>query len=243
MLKPFFTYFGGKYRVALKYPKPIYDIIIEPFAGSAGYSLRYPERQIHLYDKDEKICGVWDYLIKSSKDEILNLPLDMQNGVDHYANLCQEAKWLIGFWLNKGTTSPCKMPSSWMRQGSHTNSFWGQVIRNRIAEQVDQIKHWKITHKSYNEIENKLATWYIDPPYQKAGVHYRESAKNINFSNLSKFCLERSGQVIVCENYGANWLPFEMFSDIKSTPGSKRSGISKEFIYHRGGEMKIEDFI
>lgn len=44
-LKPFFTYFGGKYRIAPRYPKPQYNTIIEPFAGSAGYSLRYPERE------------------------------------------------------------------------------------------------------------------------------------------------------------------------------------------------------
>jgi hypothetical protein len=25
----------------------------------------------------------------------------------------QEAKWLIGFWLNKGTTSPCNIPGKW----------------------------------------------------------------------------------------------------------------------------------
>jgi hypothetical protein len=39
-LEPMFTYLGGKWRLAPKYPPPIHDTIIEPFCGSAGYSLR-----------------------------------------------------------------------------------------------------------------------------------------------------------------------------------------------------------
>ena len=35
-LKPFFTYYGGKYRAAPKYPEPVHGSIVEPFAGSAG---------------------------------------------------------------------------------------------------------------------------------------------------------------------------------------------------------------
>lgn len=74
-LRPFFTYYGGKFRVALKYPNPIYKTIIEPFAGAAGYSLRHYQHDVRLFDKDEIICGVWDYLIHASSEEILSLPL------------------------------------------------------------------------------------------------------------------------------------------------------------------------
>ena len=31
-MKPFFTYFGGKYRVAPKYPSPLHETLIEPIA-------------------------------------------------------------------------------------------------------------------------------------------------------------------------------------------------------------------
>ena len=40
MLKPFWRYYGGKYRAAPAYPPPRLGTIVEPFAGSAGYSLR-----------------------------------------------------------------------------------------------------------------------------------------------------------------------------------------------------------
>ena len=74
-LKPFFTYFGGKYRIAGKYPYPIHMKIIEPFAGSAGYSLRHYSRlrQVELWDVNPQIVGTWDYLIKSPESEILSL--------------------------------------------------------------------------------------------------------------------------------------------------------------------------
>ena len=105
-LQLFFTYFGGKWRIAQHYPYPKYDTIIEPFAGSAGYSLHYPERKIILCDIDPIICGVWDYLIKSSESDILALPTVIED--TRLLNVCQEAKWLIGFWLNKGSISPRK---------------------------------------------------------------------------------------------------------------------------------------
>jgi len=34
MLKPFWQYYGGKWRAAPHYPKPRHDTIVEPFAGA-----------------------------------------------------------------------------------------------------------------------------------------------------------------------------------------------------------------
>lgn len=74
-LQPFFSFFGGKWRVGLRYPAPMYPTIIEPFAGGAGYSVRYSDRQVVLYDADPIIAGLWSYLIKVSPAEVLALPL------------------------------------------------------------------------------------------------------------------------------------------------------------------------
>src|SRR5438876_6106842 len=118
-LKPFFSYYGGKYRIAKFYLKPLYDTIIEPFCGSAGYSLNYSNLKIKLYDVSDFICGLWSYLIKVKESEILLLP----NEIIHLdcIQLLQEQKWLIGFWLNKGNTGPCKQPSKWMREQTRVN--------------------------------------------------------------------------------------------------------------------------
>jgi site-specific DNA-adenine methylase len=227
-VKPFFCFYGGKYRAAPHYPSPRYDIIIEPFAGAAGYSTRHHEKQVFLCDADPVIAGLWKYLTKVSSNEIMSLPTSLSS-VDDIKGHPQEAKHLIGFWMNKGSASPCKTPSAWMRSGIRSGSYWGSIIRERIASQVDLIRHWRVFHGDYSQITNMEATWFIDPPYQQAGKHYRYG--EVDYSNLRQYCLSRSGQVIVCENQGADWLPFRSFADIKATPGKRRSGLSKEVAY------------
>jgi len=235
ILAPFFSFYGGKYRIAPKYPQPLQDRIIEPFAGSAGFSLRYPDKQINLYDIDPKICGVWDYLINASEAEVASLP-DIPNDktVDDF-NLPQEVKWLIGFCLQSGVSRPAKSPSSWAKSNSNPTqtdaTFWGEKRRNRIVSQLKYIRHWTIENKSYAEIDNCDAYWFIDPPYNnRAGLKYKYS--DIDFCHLADWCKSRQGSVVVCENVGADWLPFEYFIDARAN--TRKSGvprISKEAIW------------
>lgn len=226
-LELFFTYFGGKWRIAKHYPKPSHETLIEPFAGSAGYSLHYPEKKVCLFDKDPIICGVWDYLIKVKEPEILGLPLTITDV--RTMDLPQEAKWLIGFWLNKGNVSPCNIPGKWMRDNWRPNSFWGEVIRARIASQLQHIRHWKIANKSYAEVENQKASWFVDPPYEVSGVRYRFN--KVDFAHLAEWCKSRQGQVMVCEQDGAKWLPFSPFRTVKALEGKKGAKQSKEVIW------------
>jgi site-specific DNA-adenine methylase len=216
-LRPFFSFYGSKWRCAKKYPAPEHQTIIEPFAGSAGYSLRYPDHSVWLVDKDPVVAGVWQYLIGATESEILALPV----GFDHVDDITviPEARDLIGFWLNHGTTHPCRTPSSWMRKGQHNSSFWGEVIRHRIASQVQHIRHWRISNMGYEDLlSNPTATWFIDPPYEtKAGRRYRFS--DIDYERLGAWCRSRQGQVIACDQAGAEWLPFHHLADVKSTLG------------------------
>ena len=206
-LRPFWSYYGGKWRMARHYPAPVYDTIIEPFAGAAGYSLHYPERAVRLVDKDPTIVALWQWLIRVPADDIRRLPVGILH-VDE-ANVCQEAKWLIGWWLNKGTASPGLQASSRFKSGARPKSHWGPEIREILASQVGAIRHWKVMEASYDDMSNPLATWFVDPPYQVAGRFYRHAAGAIDFSNLGAWCASRTGQVIVCENAGADWLPFQ----------------------------------
>ena len=221
-LKPFFCYYGGKWRAAPHYPHPRHETIIEPFAGAAGYSTRHPQHKVQLYDTDPTIVSVWEYLIRATESEILGLP-DVFDEIPQH--LPQEAKWLIGFWLNKGTTRPSKTPSAWMRGGTHADSFWGPAIRARLAGQVGVIRHWQVSERSYKDVEQQEATWFVDPPYSgTAGRHYRHNS--IDFAALGAWCKDLKGQVIVCENQGATWLPFQPFKETKaneSRTGGKRS--------------------
>lgn len=230
-LKPFFTYFGGKWRSAPSYPIPQHHTLIEPFAGSAGYSVRYPSLAVRLYDLDPAICGVWDYLIKASSSDVLSLPTQIEDVRDVRAS--QEAKWLIGFWLNKGMTQPCNIPSKWMRDHAaadeRPNTYWGVGVRARIAGQLEHIRHWKIQQSSYTDIPNQEACWFIDPPYVVSGQRYRECS--INYPHLSQWAKDRLGQVTVCEQSGADWLPFRHHRVAKALEGKYGSKTSFESIW------------
>lgn len=229
-LRPFFTYFGGKWRTAPKYPQPIHERIVEPFAGAAGYSVRHNARKVELHDANEKVIGVWQYLIAAAPEEILRLPLEV-NHVDDLA-VCQEAKWLIGFWLNKASTGPRLSQSRWMREKSRPHSFWGETIRQRIATQVPHIKHWSATLSEYQNVWTPgNATWFIDPPYDHAsGTLYPKKVRS--FSDLAEWVLALNGQVIVCEREGADWLPFETVDwKTHSVRGSRGKGLSPEVIW------------
>ena len=232
---PFFTYFGGKWRVARQYPEPLYGHIIEPFAGAAGYALRHYTHEVTLVEKDPVLVDLWRYLIAATPKEIRTLPLIGKTQSVDALDICPAARSLIGFWLNKGNTHPCKTPSSWMRQEIRPKSFWGPEIRERVAQQVSQISHWQIIEGDFFTAPDCAATWFIDPPYQNAGKHYRFPAAGIDYTFLSAWCRRRGGQVLVCENDGAAWLPFYPFADIKSTPGRHRTGRSKEVIWTNVG--------
>jgi hypothetical protein len=224
-LRPFFGFYGGKWRDALKqYPAPLFDLVIEPFAGSAGYSLRYPNRKIVLWEIDPIIAQVWRYLISVQESEILSIPdLRPEESVDDL-HISQEAKWLVGFWLNRGISRPRKTPSKWMRNGVRPGSFWGGRVRHTIASQLEYIRHWDVNEGSYSDCHiPKKATWFIDPPYQETGHHYRFGSDQIDYKSLADWCVSRPGQVIVCENSGANWLPFRALSDVKTTRVDRRS--------------------
>lgn len=232
-LKPFFTYYGGKWRAAPRYPKPKHDTIVEPFAGAAGYALRYANRNIVLVEKNAQIAALWRYLIKTPADSIRRLPLIRLDGSQTVSDLDvePEARSLIGFWLNKGSAAPRNMPSAWMRAGTHITSFWGEAIRERVASQSDFIRHWTVIEGDYSDAPDVTATWFVDPPYQKAGRLYVHSSGQIEYFDLALWCYQRRGQVIVCENTGADWLPFQPYLKIKSTEGSRGKGISEEAIW------------
>lgn len=239
-LKPFFCYYGGKWRVAPKYPDPLFPTIIEPFAGAAGYSVRHPERQVILTDSDPIIFGVWDFLIHAPESDILILP-DVVEHVDD-VKAPQEAKWLIGFWLNKGVTSPCNVPGKWMRdhalEGTRLNTYWGAGVKQRIASQVSSIRHWKVSNQPYTALDNQQATWFVDPPYQgKPGTKYRHRFED--YPALAVWSRERIGQVIVCERSGADWLPFQEFATIKSLEGKHGKSTSQEVVWYGGVDAQI----
>jgi site-specific DNA-adenine methylase len=237
-LKRFFSFYGSKWRMTPLYEPPKHKIIVEPFAGSAGYATHYSDREVILIEKDLRIAAMWKFLTSTSYEEIMSLPLMQLDQTITDLEVREEAKTLIGFWINAGCSQPMKTPSQWMRSGESPDSFWGEAIRKRIATQVKAISHWEVIQGDYTDAPNVKATWFVDPPYQKAGKRYKHSASSIDFSKLAQWCVERTGQVIVCENDGADWLPFEPFTTIlSSNKRRENNGFTKEVIFKFDSEI------
>ena len=195
-----FSYYGSKSKIVGVYPPPKFDRIIEPFAGSARYALKYYKKDVLLIDKYDVITDIWTYLINATEKDILNLPKMVKgDNVDNF-NLTKAEKQLIGFCINGGSSRPKKTVQEY--------NTW-ETARIEISKNVEKIKHWQIVKDDYINLENIEATWFIDPPYMFGGEYYRHSTKNIDFNKLGEWCKSRNGQVIVCENTKADWLPFK----------------------------------
>jgi len=158
-------------------------------------------------DKSPIIAGIWRYLIATPADEIRALADIPEGGTVEDIDAPQEARWLAGFWCNEGAVTPCKTPSKWARRCNPMRG-WGADVRRRIADQVEHIRHWQIIEGEYYDAPDVRATWHIDPPYSTpAGAYYPHQPAD--FRSLGEWCRGRRGQVMVCEQAGADWLPFE----------------------------------
>lgn len=215
---PAISYYGAKWRAAKTYPAPKHDTIIEPFAGGAGYALLHYEHDVILLDKYEPLARMWSWLIAANPDEIRSLPLISEDEKVSDMPICDEAKTLIGFWINAGTVQPCNTMSPFARiNASKGNAcVWGEKCRERVAIVSSKIKHWRVIQGDYTQAPDLTATWFVDPPYQNAGKYYKHGSSQIDFSDLGTWCKERRGQVIVCENEGADWLDFTYHGQAKS---------------------------
>lgn len=222
MMRPFWRYYGGKWRMAPKYGEPVPGLpIIEPFAGAAGYATRFGAgRDVLLIDRDPKIVAIWQWLIDATPDDVLAVGDIPDGGTVDDLDAPQAARWLAGFWCNEGAAQPRKRPSKWASRGRFYG--WNAMNRERIAAQVQHIRNWRAVPGTYADAPNVDATWFVDPPYSTpAGRHYRFDA--VDFPALGAWCQTREGRVIVCEQQGADWLPFVSLGAQRSARAGKPS--------------------
>lgn len=242
MLQPFWSYFGSKYRMALRYPAPEHGTIIEPFAGSAGYALRYPDHRVILVERHPKIAEIWRYLIAVRPSEIRRIPLT--ESVDDLPGWVPEpARYIIGYVLNPNNVRPCRNLSAGQRaaKAAGQNVGWTVERRERVASQVERIRHWQIIEGDYTLAPNVEATWFVDPPYCIKGYAYDYGNKLLNYEALGTWCRNRRGLTITCENQGAKWLPFRKFKTLGPNGMNRGGGGGEEVVWVNRVASSLEE--
>ena len=240
-MKPFFRYYGGKWKGSRHYGPPRRNLVIEPFAGSAGYSVYWDCENVRLYDLNEDIVDAWDWLINCSEDDVRNVPDKFQTSEEWNA-LPNGPRQLVFRNLTPQKTIGPGLPGwflEWSRTGKKTGYMkdamnpngtfrsyakhqWGPERKERIISQKGKIAKWTVERLSFGDIPLEEAHWHVDPPYQgKPGRGYKYNS--IDYDALGKWCRELPGAADVCENAGADWLPFETLYSIQTQNSDKHS--------------------
>lgn len=232
-MRPFFSYYGAKYTVAKYAGPPRRSLVIEPFAGSAAYSVRYAPEKVALYDVSPDICDLWDWLINCSVADVAAIP-DFFEDFEEVERLKRGPNLLVRFWVSKGRAEASNTLSPWYfrYRNPHDCRVWGPSVKTRIIKQKPLIASWTIDKRTYQDIPLREAHWHVDPPYNNAaGSRYPFS--EIDYSNLREWVLSLPGAVDCFENEGAEWLPFEPLCSVVSSRGRRSGAVSRESIFRR----------
>jgi hypothetical protein len=157
------------------------------------------------------IYGIWKWLQQATRRDVERLPeLGKGQDVRDCLYLSEVERALVGFGLGKALSRPANtMSNGWALEAGTSGK-----LKLRLLAHLEDIRDWTITCVDYFDMPDLEATWFVDAPYQVKGAAYPFS--EMDFGELAAWCQSRRGQVIVCEEYGADWLPFVPFRQVKT---------------------------
>ena len=215
-----FYYYGRKKQIAKYYPRPSYDVIIEPFAGSAAYSLfdDHWKRGVILVEKDRRVSQIWDWLIHEATPESIRQLPELKAGEKSSEFLhIVHAATKMAFRYKTITVTPV-LERNW------------EISKRMMAENLHKVKHWELISGDYAQAPDIKATWFIDPPYKsEPGRGYDCGSSSIDYAGLAEWVLQRKGELICCEGKFGDYLPFQPLLQLPGVAGK----LSKELIYYR----------
>lgn len=220
-----FYFYGGKRRLARFYPPPQHTTVVEPFAGSASYSVKHlvpvkgvrPIEKTILVEKDPRVCEIWKRLLAMNVDELLDHPIPKAGE--------RTSDFLY-------MTSACSNRIARTEEMTVTTRM-PVVLKRMFCQIAAVLPHIKdrveIIQGDYTDAPDIEATWFVDPPYhvtgrpQSRGMGYAEGCNSfsLDYEALATWCRGRRGQKIVCEQEGATWLPFEHLRPARNSIGNK----------------------
>ena len=222
-----FYYYGRKKQIAKHYPLPNYSKIIEPFAGSAAYSLfgKNWKNEVFLVERDERVASIWEWLINQATPEDIHKLPDLAVGEksSEFLHIIHAAT-KMAFHYKTIKVTPV-LARNW------------EISKRYIEENLFKIKHWKIICADYSEAPDLEATWFIDPPYKEdSGKGYRYGSNKIDYTFLAEWTKTRKGEIIFCEGLHGDYLPFTPLLELKGVAGKS----SKEFYYYNSPKYEIQ---
>lgn len=203
--------YGGKRRIARKYPAPVHPVVVEPFAGGLGYTLLHRPGVAVAVEADPAVHGAWHRLVAAGPSGIRSMAASWlsQDYVDD--PLCSLMSRRPGmFAAGRG----CRI-TDW-------NRFHVPLTTEYAAEVWPYARTVDYRLGDYRDCPDIEATWFIDPPYQHADSSGYAMA-GLDYTELAEWCLSRRGQVIVCEGPGADWLPFSDLAVLTGMSGRTTS--------------------
>lgn len=203
--------------MARHYPAPRLDLIIEPFAGGAGYSMLHLQRSRRsraiLVEKDPRVVELWTRLLGMTCDQVRAIPVP-RVGDD-----------TDDFFVMTASTSNGVARSRRMKV-SHRMPALVEMMKRRAIRLLPIVRdRVEVVLGDYTSAPDVEACWFVDPPYQPhaskrtsaqtgspQGMGYAPGCDSsaLDFPALCRWCMQRAGQVLVVEQEGADWLPFEL---------------------------------
>lgn len=225
-----FYYYGRKKQIARHYPAPSYDVIVEPFAGAASYSLfqNHWKRRIILIEKDQRVAEIWDWLIHTATPEqILALPnLQVGEKSSEFLHIIHAAT-KMAFKYKTIKVTPV-LERNW------------EISKRVMAANVHKVKHWELICGDYSMAPEIEATWFIDPPYKSdPGRGYGHGSESLDYGQLGEWALARQGEIICCEGAFGDYLPFKPLLTLPGVAGK----LSKEVIFYRTGHRSSQSWL
>lgn len=198
-----FNYFGSKARLAPTYQPPKYDLIVEPFAGAAGYSMYWLQQRSDLrcllLDSNPLVVEMWETLLSMEPTDLWNYPIPptgLSKDLVYLAAAVGSSEFRVRATRGDFTITP------WAVQ-----AFPGR--RQLMAQTLSAVRgRVEVAQADYRNAPDAEAAWFIDPPYQLDGQWYAHNQTGLDFPALGEWCRSRRGQVIVCESIGADWMDF-----------------------------------